>query len=78
MATQNSNWLQDNDLCRAWSDDWSRSITFTAQFINSDKWASLGKYIGKRLGNWGWEVSTSGNPAKSDVEHLTYDSFNIA
>lgn len=46
------------DVYRAWSKDWSKSLTFYGTIINSKYWEKFKKKVDGLLGeDWGWELA---------------------
>lgn len=62
---------------RAWSGNWAKSLTFSEDLINSEKWLSFKKYCRKQLGkDWGWELACETKIDK-DEKHFSLDSFTL-
>ena len=62
-------------IFRASSSDWIRSITFTQDIINSDKWTDFKTYMTKN-GFSQWERAIN-KQWKTDINHFTYSTFNL-
>lgn len=55
------------DVYRAWSADWSKSLTFYGTIINSNHWERFQKKVTSILGEgWGWELAIN-EKIKTDI-----------
>lgn len=55
------------DIYRAWSKDWSKSLTFYGTIINSKSWDRFKNKVTNLLGeNWGYELAIT-EKIKSDL-----------
>lgn len=60
------------DVYRAWSADWSKSLTFYGTIINSKHWNKFKQKVTSLLGEgWGWELATN---EKISTDIITHDN----
>lgn len=65
----------EKELFRAWSNDWTKSLTFDSDIINSKVWVKFKAHLTKVLGNeYNWERAMN-SAINSDLSHFKLDSF---